>query len=248
MSRGCHECRPPNQSYALRVEVGCPVQDRVQADPNHGFTPSHRDPLKASVDQQLLWYALVLLAAAGAVQAGRRDAFAAWLFTGMIGVSALVIAPHEGNIGTLVRHRDSIVPFVVCLSAIALASVLSSVSSTVAALVDDSIVVGSVRRLTRSLLIDRAAGIRAWWRESAIAAATDELRHVEDWVWLRRLGIALLAGAVLSAVLETFGSLAWPPLLLWVVTAACALVLIVHARGFACAWREKHVTARAAYY
>lgn len=193
------------------------------------------------IPQQLLWYALVLLAAAGAVQAGRRDAFAAWLFTGVICVSALVIAPHEGNIGTLVRHRDGIVPFVICLSAIALASVLSSVSSAVAVLVEESVVVGSVRRLARSLLGGgRAAGTRARWRESALAAAMVELRQVEDGFWLRRLGIALLAGAALSLAMGTFRSLAWPALLAWAAMAGCALVLIVYAPALVCAWREKH--------
>jgi hypothetical protein len=68
--------------------------------------------------EQLVWYGLVLFAIAGIVEGCRRDVLVTWLFIGMIVAGGLVIAPNEGNIGTMVRHRDSIVPFVACLSAL----------------------------------------------------------------------------------------------------------------------------------
>lgn len=192
------------------------------------------------IPQQLIWYGLVLLAAVGAVKAVRRDAFVAWLFIGLIGTSAVVIAPHEGNMGTLVRHRDGIVPFVICLSAIGLAFMLSSAGGVTASLVEGSAVIGRLRRLSRSAVLGRSAGVRALWHESALAAAIDEFREVEDWLWLRRLGIALLAGAAITVALGPFGRLAWPSLLVWAATAGCGLILIVYAPALVCVWREKH--------
>ena len=191
------------------------------------------------IPQQLIWYVLVLLAAAGVVQAIRRDTFVAWLFIGLVGVSAVAIAPHEGNIGTLVRHRDGIVPFVVCLSAIAFVSVLSWAGVAVASLVEGSVVVGSLRRLGRLAFVGRAAEVRSLWRESALAAVVDEIRGVEDWLWLRWVGIAALTAAALTVVFGPFASLTWPSLLAWSATAVCALVLIVYAPVLVRAWREK---------
>ena len=192
------------------------------------------------IPQQMIWYGLVLLAAVGTVKAVRRDAFVTWLFIGLIGTSAVAMAPHEGNMGTLVRHRDTIVPFVVCLSAIALASMLSSAAGVTASLVEGSVVIGRLRRLSRSAVLVRSADIRALWHESALAAAIDQLREVEDWLWLRRLGIALLTGAAITVAFGPFGRLAWPSLLVWAVTAGGALVLILYAPALVCVWREKH--------
>ncbi|MDO8496827.1 MAG: hypothetical protein Q7S43_05255, partial [bacterium] len=69
--------------------------------------------------QQLIWYCLVLLAVVGSIQGLRGDVFVTWVFIGMSCAGAAAIAMNSGNIGTLVRHRDSIVvPFVACLSAL----------------------------------------------------------------------------------------------------------------------------------
>ena len=72
--------------------------------------------------QQLLWYLLVPLALVGVVDGLRSDVIVTWLFIGMICAGAAAIAPNEGNIGTMVRHRDAIVPFVACLSALGAAA------------------------------------------------------------------------------------------------------------------------------
>ncbi|MES1255564.1 MAG: hypothetical protein ABUS56_08150 [Acidobacteriota bacterium] len=77
------------------------------------------------IPQQMIWYVLVVLAAVGVVAGCRRDVFTTCLFVGMCAAGAAAIAPNEGNIGTMVRHRDGVVPFVVCLSAIGAVSLLT---------------------------------------------------------------------------------------------------------------------------
>lgn len=74
--------------------------------------------------QQLLWYALLLLAVVGLFAGSLRHPWLTWLLAGFMLSGALAIALNSGNVGTLVRHRDAIVPFVVCLSAIGAASLL----------------------------------------------------------------------------------------------------------------------------
>lgn len=68
--------------------------------------------------QQIVWYGLVLLALAGLVAGARRDLALTWLLAGFACAGAGVIALNSGNVGTLVRIRDSIVPFVACLAAV----------------------------------------------------------------------------------------------------------------------------------
>lgn len=192
------------------------------------------------IPQQLIWYALALLAAAGALHASRRDALVAWLFIGLIGVTAVVIAPHEGNMGTLVRHRDGILPFVVQLSAIALTLALSRAGS-VPFLIEGSIVVSRLRRGC-AVIRGRAVALRAVWRQSALAAMVDEIRGMEDWLWVRRFGIALLAGAALTVAITPIASLTWVSVLVWTVTTVCALIQIVYAPALVRAWREKRAS------
>jgi hypothetical protein len=74
--------------------------------------------------QQVAWYILALLAAAGIAAGGRRDPLFTWLLVGTIGLGAAVVSLFNGNVGTLVRMRDSIVPLVVWLSAIGACAVL----------------------------------------------------------------------------------------------------------------------------
>ncbi len=74
------------------------------------WAPSSRNDV-AMAPQQLIWYALVVFSVPGLVAGLRRDA----LVTGLLAATALVgaaaIAPSSGNVGTLIRHRDMIVPF-----------------------------------------------------------------------------------------------------------------------------------------
>ena len=68
--------------------------------------------------QQIIWYLMVFFAAIGVVAGLRRDPFVTCLLCGVTAAGALAIGLNSGNIGTLVRHRDTVVPFVVWLSAL----------------------------------------------------------------------------------------------------------------------------------
>lgn len=257
--------------------------------------------------QQLIWYGLVLFAAVGLVRACQADLFATWLCLGMTGAGAVVIALNEGNIGTLVRHRDSVVPFVICLSAMGMYSALSwagvfapargsppraseldfglsRAPLPIAHAIASSVVVGFGRRLpllsaagallTRflrpslpaapapdeahfeeqwnelttgaiadgrlgSVLRKRAVAASTTWGDSVLAAQLEILRTVDTWRWLRGLGTALLAGALLTLVTGRAGGHAWPSLFAWGVMVVAALVLIVGARPLETAFRDQ---------
>jgi hypothetical protein len=68
--------------------------------------------------QQLLWYPLVILALVGLVAGLRRDLLVTCMLAGLSVVGAAVVGLNSGNIGSMVRHRDTVVPFVVWLSAL----------------------------------------------------------------------------------------------------------------------------------
>jgi hypothetical protein len=61
---------------------------------------------------------MVVLAAIGVVAGLRSDPLVTCLLCGVTAAGALTIALNSGNIGTMVRHRDTVVPFVVWLSAL----------------------------------------------------------------------------------------------------------------------------------
>jgi hypothetical protein len=70
----------------------------------------------ALIPQQIVWYGAVLLAAVGAIRGMWKQPMVTSLLFGMIVGGVIIIAPNSGNIGTLIRHRDMIVPFVVMLA------------------------------------------------------------------------------------------------------------------------------------
>ena len=74
--------------------------------------------------QQMLWYAIVALAGLGLLTGLRRDALLSSVFAAFIIVGALAIGLNSGNIGTLIRHRDAVVPFAIWLSALGGARVI----------------------------------------------------------------------------------------------------------------------------
>ena len=75
--------------------------------------------------QQVVWYILVVLACVGLVAGLRRDALVTCLLAGLASSGGAVVAINSGNIGSMVRFRDTIVPFVVWLSAVGAMSTLS---------------------------------------------------------------------------------------------------------------------------
>lgn len=72
----------------------------------------------AILPQQLAWYVLVALAFPGVWLGLRRAPQLTVACAGGCLAGLVIIAPNSGNIGTLVRHRDMIVPFLVWLSAL----------------------------------------------------------------------------------------------------------------------------------
>jgi dolichyl-phosphate-mannose-protein mannosyltransferase len=77
-----------------------------------------------SLPQQIAWYGLVLLVLPGFVSGFRRDPLVAWILISLIAAGVVVIAPNSGNIGTLVRHRDIVVPPVALLGSAGFVSIL----------------------------------------------------------------------------------------------------------------------------
>jgi hypothetical protein len=65
----------------------------------------------------------------GLVAGLRRDALVTCLLASFAVIGAGVIALNSGNIGTMVRHRDTIVPFVVWLSALGAVTTASGIMS-----------------------------------------------------------------------------------------------------------------------
>ena len=86
-------------------------------------------PEMAFLPQQLVWYVMVVLAGYGDVGGIRSGAT---VFTCLLAAFAIVgglaIALSSGNIGTMVRHRDTIVPFVVWLSSAGAVDVMARVA------------------------------------------------------------------------------------------------------------------------
>ena len=66
---------------------------------------------------QIIWYLMVVFAVVGSVAGLRRDPFVTCMLVATVAVGAVAIAIYNGNIGTMVRLRDTLVPFMVWLSA-----------------------------------------------------------------------------------------------------------------------------------
>jgi hypothetical protein len=79
----------------------------------------------AYLPAQIVWYILVALVPVGFVYGCRRDPLVAGLMLAFASVAALAVALTSGNIGTLVRHRDLALPYLVWLSAVGACELLS---------------------------------------------------------------------------------------------------------------------------
>jgi hypothetical protein len=146
------------------------------------------------IPQQMIWYVLVALASVGVVAGCRRDVFVTCLFVGMCAAGAAVIAPNEGNIGTMVRHRDGVVPFVVCLSAIGAVSLLTRAGVLLAVAAPRASGARPLLSASPTLLAPLVAFARRTWASS---------RSVQALMRLAR-GSYLCAG-VRALVRPTFG-------------------------------------------
>lgn len=76
--------------------------------------------LLAYLPEQMLWYLLLALTLAGVAEALRRDAMLTSLLLAHAFAGATVVAVSSGNIGTLIRHRGLILPYLVWLAGLGL--------------------------------------------------------------------------------------------------------------------------------
>jgi hypothetical protein len=72
----------------------------------------------AYLPEQFAWYALMLLAPFGLAAAWRSDPTASALLVGAIAPTAVALALTNGNVGTLLRLRGVLVPYLAILSAL----------------------------------------------------------------------------------------------------------------------------------
>jgi hypothetical protein len=78
----------------------------------------------AYMPELFAWYALALLFPLGCLLAFRRDALLTCVLGGYSVVNVFVIALNSGNIGTLVRHRALVVPYMIWMSVAGLIAIL----------------------------------------------------------------------------------------------------------------------------
>ena len=88
-------------------------------------------PIVMMLPQQLAWYLTCLAAAAGFAMGLRRAPWLACVLAGFSLAGLLVIAPNSGNVGTLMRHRDLIVPFVLWLGGLGVVGIAEAAHRTV---------------------------------------------------------------------------------------------------------------------
>lgn len=79
--------------------------------------------------EQLVWYVMIALLPAGLVAAWRRDPAAAALFAGYALPTAAALALTNGNIGTLLRLRGIVIPYVLWLSAVGFCAALQRMAA-----------------------------------------------------------------------------------------------------------------------
>lgn len=84
-----------------------------------------------AIPQQMIWYVLVTCAAAGAWYGMKRDRLLTSLCAGLCVAGWMLIGPASGNIGTLIRHRDSLMPWVVWLAAVGAVTVVPAMPARI---------------------------------------------------------------------------------------------------------------------
>jgi len=82
----------------------------------------------AYLPEQLFWYVLLVLAPFGVVVGVKRSRSITWLLAAYVLPTAMVVAMTTGNVGTLIRHRTLIVPYLVWISALGFVGALGAVA------------------------------------------------------------------------------------------------------------------------
>lgn len=83
----------------------------------------------AFLAQQAIWYVMVIGACLGVLAGLQRDVLLTMSLVGFVAIGGGVIALNSGNIGTMVRFRDTIVPFVAWLSGLGIWSIVQWTAS-----------------------------------------------------------------------------------------------------------------------
>lgn len=83
-------------------------------------------PMLAYLPEQMFWYVLLALAPFGVVAAVRRDPMLAALLVTHAFAAATVVAMTSGNIGTLIRHRGLVMPYLAWLAGLGLYELMRS--------------------------------------------------------------------------------------------------------------------------
>jgi hypothetical protein len=79
----------------------------------------------AYLPELVIWYVTVLLVPFGLIAGFRRDRLLTCVLAGYSFISAGIVALNSGNIGTLVRHRALVAPYLGWISALGLVSLLA---------------------------------------------------------------------------------------------------------------------------
>lgn len=98
---------------ALAAFVAQPIPWRAQSPAILMFAP-----------QQIFWYVVVALVPFGIIYAMRYDVLLTLVLLVLIAVEVAAVSLPSGNIGTLVRHRDMVVPFILCFASAGAVAVL----------------------------------------------------------------------------------------------------------------------------
>jgi hypothetical protein len=119
----------------LRMDNGEAMRYVVRAVVNYVTQPLPWNVVSrfelAYLPELMLWYVLAALFPLGCFLAFRRDALLTCVFAGYSVVNVLVIALNSGNIGTLVRHRALVLPYMIWMSAAGLIAILEKGASHV---------------------------------------------------------------------------------------------------------------------
>jgi hypothetical protein len=83
--------------------------------------------------EQLLWYVFIVLFPVGALSGWKRDPLATALFAGFVVPTAAALALTNGNVGTLLRLRGTITPYVIWISAVGFCAALQRYASRTSA-------------------------------------------------------------------------------------------------------------------
>ena len=81
--------------------------------------------MRAYLPEQMLWYVVLAFVPFGFVAGMRRDPVLTSLLAAHAGVIVMMVALTSGNIGTLIRHRGLVLPYIAWLAALGLCDFVS---------------------------------------------------------------------------------------------------------------------------